>query len=128
MAFRFTRTRCGRRGVTANALKTVAAIPGFLLASPQAMLERFNDLIGPRDCPKRHLNGRGQRSRRGLNREVRVAGGQGVGSVRTLSIVLEDGFVDDRVVVTVDGKVVLDEEHVRTRTQTGMARLVEVQA
>jgi hypothetical protein len=45
--------------------------------------------------------------------------------VRTLTIALEDGFVDDRVVVTVDGKVVLDEEHVRTRTQTGLARLVE---
>ena len=47
--------------------------------------------------------------------------------MRTLSIALEDGFVDDRVVVTVDGTVVLDEEHVRTRTQTGLARLVEAQ-
>ena len=45
--------------------------------------------------------------------------------MRALTIALEDGFVDDRVVVTVDGKVVLDEEHVRTRTQTGLARLVE---
>jgi hypothetical protein len=48
--------------------------------------------------------------------------------VRTLAIALEDGFVDDRVVVTVDGKVVLDEEHVRTRTQTGLARLVKAPA
>jgi hypothetical protein len=47
--------------------------------------------------------------------------------MRTLTIALEDGFVDDRVVVTVDGKVVLDEEHVRTRTQVGLARLVEAQ-
>jgi hypothetical protein len=46
--------------------------------------------------------------------------------VQTLTIALEDGFVDDRVTVSVDGRVVLDEEHVRTRTQTGLARLVEV--
>jgi hypothetical protein len=48
--------------------------------------------------------------------------------VRTLSVALEDGFVDDRVVVTVDGTVVLDAEHVRTRTQTGLARLVQAPA
>ena len=46
--------------------------------------------------------------------------------MRTLTIALEDGFVDDHVIVSVDGAVVLDEEHVRTRTQTGHARLVEV--
>ena len=46
--------------------------------------------------------------------------------MRTLTIALEDGFVDDHVTVSVDGAVVLDEEHVRTRTQTGHARLVEV--
>ncbi len=45
--------------------------------------------------------------------------------MRTLTIALEDGFVDDHVVVRVDGDVVLDEEHVRTRTQTGHARLIE---
>jgi hypothetical protein len=48
--------------------------------------------------------------------------------VRTLTIALEDGFVDDHVIVRVDGTVVLDEEHVRTRTQTGLAQLVEVPA
>lgn len=48
--------------------------------------------------------------------------------MQTLTIALEDGFVDDHVTVSVDGRVVLDEEHVRTRTQTGLARLVEVPA
>ena len=65
------------------------------------------------------------RPRTGLNQGVRRAI-RGVGSVLTLTIALEDGFFDDHVVATVDGTAVLDEEHVRTRTQTGLARLVEV--
>jgi hypothetical protein len=45
-----------------------------------------------------------------------------------LAIALEDGFVDDHVVVAVDGKVVLDERGVRTRTQLGLARSTTVDA
>jgi hypothetical protein len=43
-----------------------------------------------------------------------------------LVIALEDGFVDDHVVVVVDGRVVLDERGVRTRTQIGLARSTTV--
>lgn len=42
-----------------------------------------------------------------------------------MAIALDEGFTDDHVVVRVDGDVVLDDEHVRTRTQTGHARLLE---
>jgi hypothetical protein len=43
-----------------------------------------------------------------------------------LAIALEGGFDDDHVVVRVNGHLVLDEEHVSTRYQIGVARRFEV--
>jgi hypothetical protein len=45
-----------------------------------------------------------------------------------LAIALEDGFVDDHVVVAVDGRVVLDRHGIRTRTQLGLAWSTTVDA
>jgi hypothetical protein len=44
----------------------------------------------------------------------------------SLAVALESGFEDDHVLVRVDDRLVLDEEHVSTRYQIGMARLFEV--
>jgi hypothetical protein len=42
-----------------------------------------------------------------------------------LQVQLRDGFVGERVVVALDGRVILDEGDVRLRPQIGIARLVE---
>jgi hypothetical protein len=44
----------------------------------------------------------------------------------SLTIALTDGFTGQAVVVRVDGRVVLDEERVRTRPQIGLAREIAV--
>ncbi|MBO0651368.1 hypothetical protein J1792_00680 [Streptomyces triculaminicus] len=45
-----------------------------------------------------------------------------------LKIALEEGFDGQHVVVSVDGEVALDEPALRTRLQTGYARLLEIPA
>lgn len=44
----------------------------------------------------------------------------------TLKLSLEEGFEDDHVVVTADGKVVADESGVTTRYQISLARLLDL--
>lgn len=46
--------------------------------------------------------------------------------LRQLRISLEEGFVQDHLVVTVDDATVLDEADVTTRMQTGLATTVDV--
>lgn len=43
-----------------------------------------------------------------------------------LAIALETGFHDDHVMVIVEKKVVMDEEHLSTRYQLGLARMFQV--
>ena len=45
----------------------------------------------------------------------------------TLHLHLRDGFVDERVVVRAGDRVLLDEAHVRTRPQLGLALAREVE-
>ena len=42
-----------------------------------------------------------------------------------LTIDLQDGFMDDSVIIRVDGDLVLEDDHVSTRLQTGFARSVQ---
>lgn len=45
-----------------------------------------------------------------------------------ITIALQEGFRDDEVIVRVDGREVFRGEHVRTRTQIGLARKIPVEA
>jgi hypothetical protein len=44
----------------------------------------------------------------------------------SLAVALESGFDDDHVLVKVSDRLVLDERHVSTRYQIGLARMLEV--
>lgn len=45
----------------------------------------------------------------------------------TLQIELQEGFEDDHVIITVDGRVVFDKSHVRTRRQISLAEIVPLE-
>lgn len=46
--------------------------------------------------------------------------------MRRVKLALEEGFLDDHVRVTVDGRELVDLEKLSTRVQVGLARMIEV--